>query len=60
MGGVAERNFPGETYYAQLRCHEPWGDDYHLTFTRKTAVRAHWREAGGFSVPHSIFLSTGA
>ena len=23
MGGVAERNFPGETYYAQLKCHDP-------------------------------------
>ncbi|WP_292490804.1 hypothetical protein [Methanoculleus sp. 10] len=36
MGGVAERNFAGETYYAQLRCHDPSGDDYYVTFTRKT------------------------
>jgi hypothetical protein len=25
MGGVAERNFAGETYYAQLKCHNPSG-----------------------------------
>jgi hypothetical protein len=36
MGGVAERNFAGETYYAQLKCHDPTGDDYYVTFTRKT------------------------
>ena len=36
MGGVAERNGPGETYYAQLKCHDPTGDDYYVTFTRKT------------------------
>ena len=36
MGGVAERNFGGESYYAQLRCHDPSGDDYYVTFTRKT------------------------
>jgi len=36
MGGEAVRNFPGETYYAQLRCHDPSGDDYYVTFTRKS------------------------
>jgi hypothetical protein len=36
MGGDAERNFAGETYYAQLKCHDPSGDDYYVTFTRKT------------------------
>jgi hypothetical protein len=36
MGGVAERNFAGETYYCQLKCHDPTGDDYYVTFTRKT------------------------
>ena len=36
MGGVAERNFAGESYYAQLKCHDPTGDDYNVTFTRKT------------------------
>jgi len=36
MGGDAERNFAGETYYCQLRCHDPSGDDYYVTFTRKT------------------------
>jgi hypothetical protein len=36
MGGEAERNFAGESYYAQLKCHDPTGDDYYVTFTRKT------------------------
>ena len=36
MGGEAERNFAGETYYAQLKCHDPSGDDYYVTFTRRT------------------------
>jgi len=36
MGGEAERNYAGETYYAQLKCHNPSGDDYYVTFTRKT------------------------
>ncbi|KLK87892.1 hypothetical protein SZ63_07665 [Methanoculleus sediminis] len=36
MGGEAVRNGPGETYYCQLRCHDPSGDDYYVTFTRKT------------------------
>ncbi len=36
MGGTPTRDLPHETYYAQLRCHDPSGDDYYLTFTRKT------------------------
>ncbi len=32
MGGTAVR----ETYYAQLKCHDPLGDDDYVTFTRKT------------------------
>ncbi|KAF5066020.1 hypothetical protein [Methanoculleus sp. MH98A] len=36
MGGEAVRNSPGETYYAQLKCHDPSGDDFYVTFTRKT------------------------
>jgi hypothetical protein len=36
MGGEAVRNGPGESYYAQLKCHDPTGDDYYVTFTRKT------------------------
>ena len=36
FAGVAERNFGGESYYAQLKCHDPSGDDYYVTFTRKT------------------------
>ncbi|MCE5338422.1 MAG: hypothetical protein LLF90_07040 [Methanomicrobiaceae archaeon] len=37
MGATdALRNGPGETYYAQLKCHDPSGDDYYVTFTRKT------------------------
>ena len=36
MGGEAVRNLPAETYYCQLKCHDPSGDDYYVTFTRKT------------------------
>ena len=36
MGGVAERDNARESYYAQLKCHDPSGDDYYVTFTRKT------------------------
>ena len=37
MGATdAVRNGPGETYYAQLKCHDASGDDYYVTFTRKT------------------------
>jgi len=36
MGGYAERDNARETYYAQLKCHDPSGDDYYVTFTRKT------------------------
>ncbi|MDD3933090.1 hypothetical protein [Methanoculleus sp. UBA303] len=37
MGATdAVRNGPGETYYAQLKCHDPSGDDYYVTFTRRT------------------------
>ncbi|WP_332449887.1 hypothetical protein [Methanoculleus sp.] len=36
MGGYAERDFGGESYYCQLKCHDPSGDDYYVTFTRKT------------------------
>jgi len=36
MGGDAVRNGPGETYYAQLKCHDTSGEDYYVTFTRKT------------------------
>ena len=37
MGATdALRNGPGETYYAQLKCHDPSGDDFYVTFTRKT------------------------
>jgi len=32
MGGTAVR----ETCYAHLKCHDPSGDDYYVTFTRKT------------------------
>jgi hypothetical protein len=30
------RDEPHETYYAQLKCHDPAGEDYYVTFTRKT------------------------
>ena len=36
MGGVAERDNARESYYAQLKCHDPSGYDYYVTFTRKT------------------------
>jgi hypothetical protein len=36
MGGTAHRDFGSETYYCQLKCHDPTGDDYYVTFTRKT------------------------
>jgi len=36
MGGEAVRDLPHETYYAQLRRHDTSGEDYYLTFTRKT------------------------
>ncbi len=36
MGGTAVRDFGHESYYAQLKCHDPTGDDYYVTFTRKT------------------------
>ena len=36
MGGEAVRDFGRESYYAQLKCHDPTGDDYYVTFTRKT------------------------
>ena len=59
MGGEAVRNGPAETYYAQLKCHDPSGDDYYVTFTRKTvrlssyqdeAIRTKvetWADTGG-------------
>jgi len=36
MGGEAFRDPVKETYYCQLKCHDPSGDDYYVTFTRKT------------------------
>ncbi len=36
MGGDVKRDLPHETYYAQLRRHHTSGEDYYLTFTRKT------------------------
>ena len=36
MGGDAFRDPAKETYYCQLKCHDPSGDDYYVTFTRKT------------------------
>ena len=43
MGGVAERDNARKSYYAHLKCHDPSGDDYYVTFTRKT-VRISSRE----------------
>jgi hypothetical protein len=36
MGGVAERNPSNESYYCHLKCHDPSGDNYYVTFTRKS------------------------
>jgi len=44
MGGVAERNFAGESYYAQLKCHDPTGDDYYVTFTRTTVRLSSYQD----------------
>ncbi|MCT8338234.1 hypothetical protein FKB36_12245 [Methanoculleus sp. Afa-1] len=44
MGGEAVRNAPGETYYAQLKCHDPSGDDYYVTFTRKTVRLSSYQD----------------
>jgi hypothetical protein len=44
MGGEAVRNGPGETYYAQLKCHDPSGDDYYVTFTRTTVRLSSYQD----------------
>jgi hypothetical protein len=44
MGGVAERNNARETYYAQLKCHDPSGDDYYVTFTRRTVRLSSYQD----------------
>ena len=44
MGGEAVRNSPAETYYAQLKCHDPTGDDYYVTFTRKTVRLSSYQD----------------
>ena len=35
---------PAETYYAQLKCHDPSGDDYYVTFTRKTVRLSSYQD----------------
>ena len=44
MGGEAVRNGPGETYYCQLKCHAPSGDNYYVTFTRKTVRLSSYQD----------------
>ena len=44
MGGEAVRNGPAETYYAQLKCHDVSGDDYYVTFTRKTVRLSSYQD----------------
>ena len=44
MGGEAVRDLPNETYYAQLRCHHTSGEDYYLTFTRKTVRLSSYQD----------------
>ncbi len=36
MGDDAFRDTAKETYYCQLKCHDPPGDDYYITLTRKS------------------------
>jgi hypothetical protein len=38
LGGEAVRDAAHDSYYCRLRCHDPSGEDYYVTFTRK-AVR---------------------
>jgi len=40
MGGTAVR----ETCYAHLKCHDPLGDDYYVTFTRKTVRLSSYQD----------------
>ena len=42
--GGRPRRAPGETYYAQLKCHDPSGDDYYVTFTRKTVRLSSYQD----------------
>ena len=42
--GNAARNAPGETYYAQPKCHDPSGDDSNVTFTRKTVRLSSYQD----------------
>jgi len=45
MGATdAVRNGPGETYYAQPKCHDLTGDDYYVTFTRKTVRLSSYQD----------------
>ena len=45
MGATdAVRNGSAETYYAQLKCHDVSGDDYYVTFTRKTVRLSSYQD----------------
>ncbi|NLM29700.1 MAG: hypothetical protein GX216_04610 [Methanomicrobiales archaeon] len=44
MGGTAHRDPAKETYYCQLKCHDPSGDDYYVTFTRKTVRLSSYQD----------------
>ncbi|NLA38221.1 MAG: hypothetical protein GX882_02315, partial [Methanomicrobiales archaeon] len=46
MGGTAHRDPAKETYYCQLKCHDPSGDDYYITFTRKTVRISSYQDDG--------------
>ncbi len=46
MGGEAVRDFAHESYYCQLKCHDPAGDDYYVTFTRKTVRLSSYQDDG--------------
>ncbi|NLA39474.1 MAG: hypothetical protein GX882_08925 [Methanomicrobiales archaeon] len=34
----------GETYYAQLKCHDPSGDNHYVTLTRKTVRLSSYQD----------------
>jgi len=46
MGGTAVQDTDHESYYCQLKCHDPAGDDYYVTFTRKTVRVSSYQDDG--------------
>jgi hypothetical protein len=44
FAGYAERLFENETYYCQLKCHDPSGDDYYVTFTNRAVQISSYQD----------------